>query len=681
MHLLLTRLTATEDDMAFSVNLLDGTSDVDTSDTINIDATSLTLVSGDDSGVTLNGNNLDVDPTAYDYLAVGETAIIVYSYDIIDDNGGVVAQTATITITGEDDAPVVSGVFSGTVNEGDLTDITNFVGSLTLTDPDTSDMTVFIDIGATLGDNGLGTFEINAGQWTFILDQQAVEALDDGDVAVDTFTFFANDGTSQQVFVTINGANNVFSLTSGDDNFVGSAGIDIVDGGAGRDTLRGGAGDDILNGGDGNDDLFGGEGADTLIGGEGRDRVFYSDATSGIVANFIDQSLNAGAAAGDTYDSIESINGSNFDDVITSGNDNNDLVGLGGDDVLIGAGGRDRLFGGTGDDRLLGGLGNDDLHGQGGADTYVIRAGAGNDRIFTYEVGVDTIEYNGGPGGIDDLTIEQFGANTRITSIVGSILLIGITATDLTAADFTFINPLANPTGIDVNTTLTADDDIFVGDENDDIVDGLAGNDNIRGGIGDDELFGGDGNDLLNGGLGADILDGGAGVDTVSYSLASTGVTINAINSALNTGEAAGDTYISIERFTGSNGDDSITSGNADNQLVGLGGDDTLIGAGGNDVLFGGNDDDRLLGGTGDDVLHGQGGADTFVFRTNGGNDTVTDFEDGVDILEFRDMVDSFADLTITQDGADTVITSANGTVTLSDFDSTLLDASDFAFM
>mgnify|MGYP000583776693 FL=1 len=279
---------------------------------------------------------------------------------------------------------------------------------------------------------------------------------------------------------------------AGDDTIFGLAGNDVINGGEGRDIMFGGAGDDTLNGDAGNDDFYGGSGADVMNGGEGADRVFYSDASAGITANFIDQSLNTGEAAGDTYNSIESITGSNFDDVITSGGDNNDLVGLGGNDVLNGAGGRDRLFGGAGDDRLLGGLGNDDLHGQGGADTYVIQSGAGADRIFTYEAGIDLIQYIGGPGDMSDLTIEQVGANTRITSIVGVLTLMGIDATTITAADFSFVNPLPDATGVTVTTELTNGNDTFTGDENDDVVNGLAGNDTIRGGIGDDTLNGGD---------------------------------------------------------------------------------------------------------------------------------------------------------------------------------------------
>lgn len=489
------------------------------------------------------------------------------------------------------------------------------------------------------------------------------------------------DGTPNDDTINGLGGNDVINGFDGDDTIFAGSGNDVVNGGNGRDILHGEDGDDVLNGDAGNDDFFGGSGSDSLNGGAGQDRVFYSDAMAGITANFINQSLNTGDAAGDSYNSIESITGSNFDDVITSGNDNNDLIGLGGNDVLVGARGRDRLFGGDGEDRLLGGLGDDDLLGQGGADTYVIQTGAGEDRIFGYEVGVDVIQYIGGPGDMMDLTIEQIGANTQITSDIGILTLIGIDAATVTVADFIFSDPAPEATGVTVTTDLTAGNDIFVGDENDDIVNGLDGNDTITGGIGDDTLNGGDGNDLLTGGLGADALIGGEGIDRVLYTNASVGVTINVINPALNTGEAAGDTYDSIENFSGSNGDDSITSGNAANVLIGLGGDDVLLGAGGNDTLFGGDDDDRLIGGTGDDNLFGQGGSDTFVFFANAGNDIIRDFEDGVDIIQFRDMVDAFTDLTITQDGANAVITSDNGVITLINFDSTLLDIDDFSFL
>ncbi|MGI9517995.1 MAG: DUF4347 domain-containing protein, partial [Pirellulaceae bacterium] len=76
---------ATEDDAGYSVDLLTGASDAE-GDTLNVSG--LTLTGGNDVGVTIAGNNLTVDPSAYNDLAVGESEIITYSYVIIDGNGG-----------------------------------------------------------------------------------------------------------------------------------------------------------------------------------------------------------------------------------------------------------------------------------------------------------------------------------------------------------------------------------------------------------------------------------------------------------------------------------------------------------------------------------------------------------------------------------------------------------------
>ena len=69
------------------------------------------------------------------------------------------------------------------------------------------------------------------------------------------------------------------------------------------------------------------------------------------------------------------------------------------------------------------------------------------------------------------------------------------------------------------------------------------------------------------------------------------------------------------------------------------------------------------------------------MFFAGSGNDTIRDFEDGTDITEFRDMVDSFADLTLTQSGANTIITSANGTITVRDINVAELTVDDFVFI
>ncbi len=70
----------------------------------------------------------------------------------------------------------------------------------------------------------------------------------------------------------------------------------------------------------------------------------------------------------------------------------------------------------------------------------------------------------------------------------------------------------------------------------------------ITGNSGKNTLDGGALNDVLIGGGGADVLIGGADTDTASYENASAGVKASLLTPSSNTGDAAGDTYTSIEK-------------------------------------------------------------------------------------------------------------------------------------
>ena len=159
---------------------------------------------------------------------------------------------------------------------------------------------------------------------------------------------------------------------------------------------------------------------------------------------------------------------------------------------------------------------------------------------------------------------------------------------------------------------------------------GSSFNDTLTGDVNPNMIAGGAGNDTLHGDGGADILDGGSGFDYASYLNSSGGVTASLSNPAINTGEAAGDTYISIECLSG--------SPFADTLIGSQGGDDTLTGNGGGDTLTGGS------------------GNDTFKYAavTNSGPgagayDTITDFvhgQDKIDLSALAGLINALATVT-----------------------------------
>ncbi len=115
----------------------------------------------------------------------------------------------------------------------------------------------------------------------------------------------------------------------------------------------------------------------------------------------------------------------------------------------------------------------------------------------------------------------------------------------------------------------------------------------------------------MNSGPGANILNGGAGVDAANYVLSTAAVVADLVQPGINTGDAAGDSYINIEDLGGSAFDDTLWGNGANNIVAGGGGDDRLHGRAGDDVLVGNIGDDVLQGGQGADELVGGSGINT----------------------------------------------------------------------
>ncbi|UTW45774.1 VCBS domain-containing protein [bacterium SCSIO 12696] len=172
--------------------------------------TGYSLASGVGAG---NGNlvfNLDgsysFDPSSdFDDLAVGESRDVTFNYTALDDAGGESSEaTVTITVTGTNDAAVITVVAADTAVTEDDAGNNTASGTVTVTDVDNGE-------GALASSTAtFGTVTVDgAGNWTYALDNgnATVQALAAGETLTDTITFTSDDGTTQTQDITITGAN------------------------------------------------------------------------------------------------------------------------------------------------------------------------------------------------------------------------------------------------------------------------------------------------------------------------------------------------------------------------------------------------------------------------------------------------------------------------------------------
>ena len=149
------------------------------------------------------------------------------------------------------------------------------------------------------------------------------------------------------------GFNDILNGTVYSDYIRGDAGNDSIYAGAGADYAFGGDGNDTISDGAGADNLDGGAGDDTFLldsdatadfvdGGAGFDIITYATPSNvTTVVDFLDNSLNAGAAAGDTFAGIEAFTGSSSKDIAYGSSLSDEFFGSGGNDQYFGRGGMD----------------------------------------------------------------------------------------------------------------------------------------------------------------------------------------------------------------------------------------------------------------------------------------------------------------------------------------------------
>jgi len=494
-----------------------------------------------------------------------------------------------------------------------------------------------------------------------------------------------------------------------DASFVlGGTANDRLFGNGGLDTLIGGGGNDFLQGGTGNDLIYGGNSGGVA---QGSDTISFADATGAINVTLTESGngvadVTSGGLGTDTYYNIQSITGSNFgstlagnasDNTLSGGAIRDDLRSFEGNDILHGNGGNDYLQAGTGNNTVYGGEGNDDqlsfydlaagvvftLGANGFANNVVINGQttitysgiesiAGSDAgafSSNQSIGADTLTGNNANNTIDgywghDLLTGGLGADT-VNGGSGDDTIYGNTSTGGGAP----VVGTATDDGADMLYGNGGNDTIF-GNQGNDTCEGGLGVDTINGGFGNntiygntstgggapvvgtatddgaDFLYGNDGNDTIYGNQGNDTCEGGLGVDTING-----GFGDDMIYGNTSTGGGA-----PVVGTATDDGDDKLYGNDGNDTIYGNQGNDLLDGGIGNDILYGGFGNDTLLGGAGNDTLSGNVGIDTFSFAAGWGQDTITDFELGIDKIDMRSFNITIANLLIQKSGADAVI-------------------------
>ena len=206
------------------------------------------ILDGTENSATLNWD-FNSGTEVFDYLATGETLVLTYTVKAVDDDGTPLSdtETVTITITGSNDAPVITdGPDTAGLTETNAALLT--AGTLTVSDVDTSDVvTASVDglvvsgtsnrlDAAAPSDAALlamlsvsptaildGTENSATLSWDFNSGTEVFDYLATGETLVLTYTVKAvdDDGTplcdTETVTITITGSNDAPVITDGPD--------------------------------------------------------------------------------------------------------------------------------------------------------------------------------------------------------------------------------------------------------------------------------------------------------------------------------------------------------------------------------------------------------------------------------------------------------------------------------
>jgi VCBS repeat-containing protein/predicted outer membrane repeat protein len=347
--------------------------------------------------VTLNSDGSFTYTPAADYNGTDS-----FSYKANDGTSDSAVATISLTVNAVNDAPSAAGDSFSTPEDTTLTGnvLTND------TDPDGDALTA-----VKVSDPAHGVLTLNAdGSFTY------TPATNYN--GTDSFSYKANDGTTDSNVVTVNVT--VTSVNDAPTIAVAAGGVCLADfRGQANLTLSDvetAAGSLTLSVSSSNTTLvpvgnvtFGGSGANrtvtiaTVSGRSGsatvivtvRDGTSVAATTIGVSAGTSNNDTLSGNGSTDMLfagNSQDTLSGNGGIDLLCGGQGDDQLTGGDGDDTLDGSQGQDRLDGGVGNDALFGGQGDDTLTGAGGADRF--DGGAGNDRATDFSTAQGDTQLN-----------------------------------------------------------------------------------------------------------------------------------------------------------------------------------------------------------------------------------------------------------------------------------------------
>ncbi|WP_421297918.1 retention module-containing protein, partial [Aeromonas sp. 700722] len=192
-------------------------SDVDGADEAKFLAGNGTPSAGALGSLTIDADGnwtYDVANGDVQYLGEGETKVESFTVESVDGT----THTVTITITGVNDAAVITGTDTGGVTEDESNPTLTESGTLTVTDVDGTDEAKFVAGNGTPSVGALGSLSLTAdGTWTYHVDNSRVQYLGKDETKVETFTVQSVDGTPHTVTITITGVNDGSVQISGSD--------------------------------------------------------------------------------------------------------------------------------------------------------------------------------------------------------------------------------------------------------------------------------------------------------------------------------------------------------------------------------------------------------------------------------------------------------------------------------